>query len=842
MHIGIDLGTSNSAVAGMAGGRVKIFKTPEGTDTMPSVVYRDRRGNQTVGVRAFDQAQLAPENAVDGFKRLMGTDTPFKFGSTGQSVTPEQIATEILRTLVGYALVESGAASVTGAVVTIPAAFNQVQSEATLAAARAAGLERVALLQEPVAAALASMAGARDRSGVFLVYDLGGGTFDAALVHAQEGEVTVLAHEGVNMLGGRDLDRAITDGVALPWLRRTFELPDNLAVDPKYRRLIRVARRSAEVAKIALSTQEETSITASDEEVRLEDARGEPIYLDIPLRRMQLETLASEAIERTIGCCRDMLAQAGFRHEDVARIVLIGGPTKMPVLRRRVQDELGIEVEDISRVDPMTAVAAGAAIYCEGRDWSSVGSTAKATSRRETGGRTVAVSYDFETRTAADHARLQVTQESGSLGAEVQVESFLGWSSGRRKLSEPVVLSLPLRDSGPNRFRAIVFDAGGTQVPDASREIVVERLLAITGGVPATHTIAAKILGVAGKNVLDVVVQKGTLLPASGVVRYRLADTMRSGGPGALRVYLFQIDDERVLDPDLNLCIGEFQVRADDLPENAVLRKGDEVIVHWAMSEGQAITTEVEFPTVGQRFDNRNYYSWQVARLDFAGEDGTKLAASHLELAEKNLADAEDVVPPAHAAALPRLRERLDQCATVVRGTVDPDARRQAVEEIRFIRQAIAGVCLQPDARRQLLRRRLSEERGFYERDIRPGATRDQIAQVETLLRSAETLINGGSIRDLELASEQISEVDRLYWHHGLDQYEFCVNYFRIESGKRHLAQDPASFDEAVGRGGVAIADRNGAELRRALISMWVGKVRIGGEIRDRDRASLMRA
>lgn len=842
MHIGIDLGTSNSAVAGIAGGRVRIFKTPEGTDTMPSIVYRDRRGNQTVGVRAFDQALLAPENAVEGFKRLMGTDTPLSFASTGQTVNPEQAAAEILRTLVGYALVESGATEVTGAVVTIPAAFNQVQSEATLSAARAAGLTKVALLQEPVAAALASMAGAQDRNGVFLVYDLGGGTFDAALVHAQEGEVTVLAHEGVNMLGGRDLDLAIVNGVALPWLRRTFSLPDNLAVDPTYRRLMRVARRSAELAKISLSTQDETSVNASDELVRLEDLGGEAVYLDAPLTRAQLDEIAAATIGRTIVCCREMIANTGFRHEDVSRIVLIGGPTKIPMLRRRVQDELGIQVEDISRVDPMTAVAAGAAIYCEGRNWSSEGSSAKAIRRRESSGGEVNVSFDFETRTASDHARLTVKKDGGQAGVEVLVESFLGWSSGRRSLAEPVVLALPLRDPGPNRFRAIVFRADGSQAAEASREIVVERLLATTGGVPATHTIAAKILGDDGKNTLDVVVRKGTLLPATGIVRYRASDPMRAGGPGAMRIYLYQIDDERILDPELNLCVGEFQVRAEDLPENAAIRKGDEIIIHWAISEGQSITTEVEIPSVRQRFDRRNYYNWQLARANFAGEQGAKLAASHLERAEQDLSDAEDAVPSALTQPLARLRERLDVCASAVRGSVDPDARRQASEEIRLIRQAIAGVCQHPDARRELLRRRLNAERGFYDRDVRPGATRDQLAQVDILLQGAQTMIETGSGNDLKAAADQIREVDRLYWRHGVCQYEFCVRYLQIESGKRYLAEDPKAFDQVVAEGERAIAAGDVEGVREALFALWTGKISIGSGVGDRERAALSRA
>lgn len=150
MCLGIDLGTSSSTITGVSAGRVRIFKTPEGTDTMPSVIYRDRRGNQPVGVRAFDQAGLAPDNAVEGFKRLMGTDTPLRFTNTGDVITPEQASSEILKSLVGQALIEAGSDTITGVAVTIPAAFDQLQSEATLECARGAGLNHVALLQDPL--------------------------------------------------------------------------------------------------------------------------------------------------------------------------------------------------------------------------------------------------------------------------------------------------------------------------------------------------------------------------------------------------------------------------------------------------------------------------------------------------------------------------------------------------------------------------------------------------------------------------------------------------------------------------------------------------------------------
>ena len=839
MYLGIDLGTSNSAIAGASAGRVRIFKTPEGTDTMPSVIYRDRRGNQTVGVRAFDQSGLAPDNAVEGFKRLMGTDTPLRFTSTGDVITPEQASTEILKSLVGQALIEAGSDTITGVVVTIPAAFNQLQSEATLEAARAAGLDRVALLQEPVAAALAAMAGARDRNGIFLIYDLGGGTFDAALVHAIDGDVTVLEHAGVNALGGRDLDRQIMDSVAFPWLKRTFDLPADFAINPAYMRLARMVRRAAETAKIALSTRESTTISASDDEIRLADLKGEPIYLDVPLGRAEFETMASDMVARSIVCCREMLAKVGYRNEDVSRVVLIGGPTKIPYLRRRVQDELGIEIEDAARVDPMTAVATGAAIYCEGRNWSEEGSSPKATRLTESAGSAIEVSFDYEARTAADNARVTIKQVAGPAGTEVLVESKLGWSTGRRKLSEPLTINLPLKDMGTNEFRATIFDARGLPVADASRRITVDRLLASTGGVPATHIIAAKILDDSETNTLDVLVQKGTMLPATGVMRYRLATPLRAGSGKTIKIELYQVSNPLVTEPHLNLLAGEFQIRADDLPTSMALRKGDEALLHWKVGDGGVITASVEFPSVQQSFGESNFYSWQFAKQNLAGDDGAKLASTHLEQAQKEMDDAEEAVPPAHARPLPSIRKRLEGCVTLLKGTLEPDTRKQVIEDLQLLRQEIALVSQQPDARRAILRRRLAAQENFYDRDIREGATRDQSAQVDTLIRNAKATIDQG---DFSIASELIRRINGCYWIHGADQDVFCGWQFKNERGNRHLAKDQAAFDRSVARGDKALAEGDFQTVRRCFLDIIIDQVSVGRDMNGPERASLMRA
>ncbi|MFM2282215.1 MAG: hypothetical protein RLZZ444_4446, partial [Pseudomonadota bacterium] len=367
MYIGIDLGTSNSAIVGCDSEGLRLFKTDDGRDVLPSMIYFDRRGHMLVGSRAHAQAELAPGNVAQGFKRLMGTSSHLDLAAAGKSITPEEASAEIVKTLLRQVEAELGKVEVTGAIITIPAAFNQMQSEATIKAAHMAGLEQVGLLQEPIAAAMAALEGATRRDGRFLVYDLGGGTFDVALVEATSGSVTVIAHEGINMLGGRDFDRVIVDSVIRPWLDAHFVLPTNVTTLPEYKRLFAVARLKAEQAKVELSTKQGTVIFLSDEDVRAEDNDGEPIYVECPLDRKTLEGLITDRIDDSIDLCRKILKDNSLSHEDIDRIVFIGGPSKMPIVREHVSTSLGIPAD--LKCDPMTAVARGAAIFAESREW-----------------------------------------------------------------------------------------------------------------------------------------------------------------------------------------------------------------------------------------------------------------------------------------------------------------------------------------------------------------------------------------------------------------------------------------------------------------------------------------
>ena len=233
-YVGIDLGTTNSAICSYDGDETRIWKSPEQNDVTPSVIYIDRRGNKYVGKRAYDSAPHSPDYAAMLFKRLMGTSTPIKLSAVDIAMSPEECSSEILRVLFGYLPEELRNDPDVGTVITVPAAFNQMQKNATMQAAQLAGIGRVALMQEPVAAVMSVMK-ARNADGIFVVYDLGGGTLDVALAESIGGRINLLAHGGIAMCGGRDFDRLLRDSVIKPWLFENFDLPEDLSTNSSYK-------------------------------------------------------------------------------------------------------------------------------------------------------------------------------------------------------------------------------------------------------------------------------------------------------------------------------------------------------------------------------------------------------------------------------------------------------------------------------------------------------------------------------------------------------------------------------------------------------------------------------
>ncbi len=491
-YVGIDLGTTNSAISVYDGETIKTLKSPEQNDVTPSAILIDRRGNKYIGQRAYDSAPGNPDNAALLFKRLMGSNTTIHFAASKIDKTPEDCSAEILKVLFGYLPEEIKNDPSVGTVITIPAAFNQMQKDATVKAAHSAGIGKVALMQEPVAAVMSVMR-TRKNDGTFLIYDFGGGTLDIAIAESLGGRVNLLANGGIQMCGGRDMDRAIFDNIVKPWLMDNFDLPNDFITNPKYKRLIRYANWATEKAKIELSSKEEANISLSEVETNTRDESEEEIYLDITISRSQFDPLIEEKIMDSVEAVRETLSKAGLKPDDIEKIVFIGGPTNYQPLRDKVCFELGI-AGGID-VNPMTAVSEGASIFAESIDWSSQDNARKNSRGRITSSGSFKISFAYTARTPESQARI-VAQIQGKVedGMEYQIDSIdTGWTSGRMPLENGASKSLLLAKNGDNHFQVFVFDSHGQLVDIGDNKITIRRTAATVDAIPASHSIGIAI-------------------------------------------------------------------------------------------------------------------------------------------------------------------------------------------------------------------------------------------------------------------------------------------------------------------------------------------------------------
>jgi molecular chaperone DnaK len=841
MHLGIDLGTSNSAIAGNIHSRLRIFKTADGSDVLPSVIYIDRRGHRLYGKRAYEQTVVSPENVASGFKRLMGTSTPIEFRGSGQIMTPEECSAEVLRQLVSQALLETTASEIEGTAITIPAAFNQMQSEATLRAASASGLERVVLLQEPIAAAMAHIKG---DSGQFLVYDLGGGTFDLALVQNLGGSINIIGHEGINMLGGQDFDRTLISNIVRPWLLDNFSLPADFQKDPQYKRLIGKALIAAEAAKIELSTAETATIFQSDEDVRARDENGDDLYIDIPITRSQLDELIEPSLMQTIDLTHSIIRTSGFTNKDINRIVLVGGPSKMPWIRERLPRELGIPVD--LTVDPMTAVAIGAAIYAESRQWNKSYTSRKPTRASTDAGADLALKFDYQARTTQESARLRVKPESDAVAARLSVQFDAperGWTSGRVAVAYDAVVELPLRDLGENRFRVTVFDGSGLPIPGAASSITITRTHATAAAIPATQTISVKVRAGATRlrNTLQPLIRKGTPLPASDSRLLKAAYGIGPHLPGQIDLELFQ--DEKALDPDLNLSIGVFRISHYDLPEGMEIREGDPIIFHWAMDDSGLLTARVELPSLHQTFSSTRFYVDQAGHHSFDGEVGEKLVETTIGVAEQEVTEIVEAVGMGAKQELDEIERELEEQRRKLAEAATGDERRSITETVRHIRQQTARLRLQPEHRGWYLEYKLSDLVRRYNDHARPQTTTSQSERFDQQAVAASNELKRRTPAAFDLADVIIEQMEGIYWRSLWQKPDFVSYLFENKKKERHLSANKEVFDLLVADGENAVKANDIDELRTIVRGLWDNQITTAAISGDVSKlASVLRA
>ncbi len=348
--IGIDLGTSNSEAAVMMGGKPTIIPSAEGATVagkmFPSYIAFTADGQLLVGEPARRQAVSNPEGTVTAAKRKIGTSHIYHVG--GKDYTPQQISAFLLKKIKRDAEAFLGE-TITKAVITVPAYFNDNQRTATKDAGKIAGLDVVRLVNEPTAA---SMAYGLDRGGEYkiLVFDLGGGTLDVTIMEFGGGTFTVLATSGDTHLGGTDMDDAVFE-----WIASEYQKQEGVDIR-KDKMAVNRVKEAAEKAKIELSTVLETEINLPYVSATQEG----PKHLSMKLTRAKLEQLIEPTIKRCIGPFEQALKDAKLTKDDIQKVILVGGPTRMPVVQKFIEDHIGRKAE--RGIDPMECVAIGAAI------------------------------------------------------------------------------------------------------------------------------------------------------------------------------------------------------------------------------------------------------------------------------------------------------------------------------------------------------------------------------------------------------------------------------------------------------------------------------------------------
>lgn len=846
MYLGIDLGTSNSVVAGIVDGTAKVFRPADGGEVLPSVIYFDKRGHRLYGRRAHDQALVSPDNVAAGFKRLMGTSTPIEIKGVDQKLTPEECSAEIIRQLLGQVATETGSDTVTGTVITVPAAFNQMQSEATLRAAKLAGLERVDLLQEPIAAAMASMEGAK-RSGQFLVYDLGGGTFDVALVQAINGEVNIIAHQGINMLGGRDFDRLIVNELVRPWLAANFDLPENFQREPQYRRLIRLAQLAAEKAKIDLSAKEETAIFASDDEVRVTDQSEMDIFLDVPFSRTQFEALIREPVEQTIDLIRNLLTENNYSHDDIDRIVFIGGPSRIPLVRSMVSEQLGIAAD--LKTDPMTAVAVGAAYYCESREWGADNVSAPKARTASvavpaTNADDVRLSFQYTQRTPDEKTVVTLRVAGDAPGNRSLRVRGAEWDSGELPLLDELTISVPLPIMGENKLSAQVLDENGTVIPAYDQTLTITRLVAAASSIPVAQTIAVKALdhAFAQNNSLLPLVNKNDILPATGQVRFKSAKNLRAHEAGFISFEVFQVEyPERI---ELNLCVGVFRIGSDDLPENYIIREGDAIRFDWRMSDSGILEATVTLDDGAHgalELKAPRFYAPQAGQVSFAGDRGVKLVTSIVKLAEEEWGDLSGSLGPDGGPEVHVLRTRLmDQRETLNEAGNDPELLRQIAEETRFIRQDIARIGRKH--RGALLQRKLGKTTAVYNRIARAYAEKVESARFDNHSFKVQQIIDDAAPEAYDDADLHLLEMRDIFFNAAWRNPDYIYTWFKRLAAEPYLFPDAVAFAAMLQEGEKLTAAGDRIGLKNLVAKMLDERIALDASDTAGELATIVRA
>lgn len=799
IDFGIDLGTTNSAVAVLKGVTPEIIKNNVDRDVTPSAVFINKRGAVQVGQGAKDR--LLDERSVEDtfleFKRRMGTGHVYQFKSSGRSMKPEDLSAEVLKQL--RADVQSRTSEEIGAVIiTVPAAFELHQCEATQRAGQLAGFSQVALLQEPVAAALAYGFQIENTRGYWLVYDFGGGTFDAALIRAEDGTISVANHGGDNFLGGSDIDTRLVDEVLLPAVKSAHAIEGFDRKDVRWMPFFYQLKACAEEAKIRLSQSETAFI-----ERRLLLPSGDLIEFEHQLQRKDVIRVATPLINRSVDICKGVLKEKNLAASSVERVILVGGPTLAPYFREMLQEGLGIPLDN--SVDALTVVARGAAVFA-GTQRLGAGMQPRAS----VGQFALDLKYSPVGAEVDPKVGGRVTAPGGAALAGFTIEIVnqrSKWRSGRIPLrSDGTFFADIMAEKGvKNVFVVELADASGT-----AREIVPNEFSYTVGAVVEEQPLIHSLQIALANNACEQLIAKGAGLPARGKSVVRAATEVKKGQSGdACRIPIIEGEKEQA---DRNRLVGSLTISGDRLKRD--LPVGSEIEVTCRVDASRLIHVTAYVPILDEELRtqiNLGHVEPDVTELE------SEFAAEMKRLRELK-AEAEGADDAKSLALISKLEEsELLQSLRVElsNATADPDAALKAeksVLELKIRLDVVADTVKLPSLIAEA--KELAQNLGELSQKYGSAESKNRGRQLINELNEAISSKNADRLRRCK------TEAEKFYWSILVAQPGFWVGYFNNVVGRKSEMKDRSRAERLIQQGRDCIESNNVDGLRQTVMQL----------------------
>jgi len=685
---GIDLGTTNSCIAKYEDGIIRIFQNNEQMNVTPSAVYIHKSGRKLIGRAAYDKIETDPENVAIEFKRILGIKSDKYFTSSGERMNPEELSAEILRALVDDVKRQSNV-TVSNAVITVPAAFSTLQCEATSRAAKSAGFNDVILLQEPIAAAIAY--GVKPGSGgqYWLVFDLGGGTLDIAVVSTYNGQLTVLNHEGDNYLGGKDIDKLIVNNILYPSLSEDYSLPNEEDNIDEYKYLNIRLIKIAEDVKKRLSTSDQYDVEIFDVG---DDLNGNLIEKQLTITKKNLDEVIENMVNKCIKLSERAIEGAKIPYNKLSKILLVGGPTQIPYIRESLEHRFGIEID--ASIDPMTVVARGAAIYA---------SLTKISEEKNIdnviGSLNQKITLKLEYPCISSDTDCSIAGKFIGEGIEkiheFKINSIDGyWSSGWIKLinDKAFIIDVLLKENTENEYIVSLRDNKllSIEVENNIFSIKHDMEYLIISEPPLPHTLSIEIINSEGGRELHPMINKNTPLPAQGAYTFKAAKTLRPRGSDVLPIKLWE--GEEIKTPYANMFLKSLSIKSENIERP--ISEGIPIEVIIDIDKSRKIDVKVSIPKLDMFFPMEAVYD--TSPIDIMEpinliEDEISSFYAKLDLLDLRLEDEYDNDFPIESERIRREVEDIDieynMCSSV--GNSDVDRCAQLVERASNLRSDI---------------------------------------------------------------------------------------------------------------------------------------------------------